>query len=154
MYDGKAEFRYLFNQGGNGWHGQADPISAAIGDAWNTITDPGAAMTMISSGYPPEMLAGAGDFLFAEAVTSVRSVWADVTWDWNLRLPPAGVEPPMNGPFTVGAASRPGENSYSLWDSTGGEWRYFSGDQYHIPHWDYNPWTKWNSPWQNVPLGH
>jgi hypothetical protein len=38
-------------------------------------------------------------------------------------------------------------------DEVGGEWRYHGVDQYHeIHHWDYNAWTEWNSPWQNVPL--
>ncbi len=27
----------------------------------------------------------------------------------------------------------------SLWDENGGEWRYFSGDNYRYPHWDYKP---------------
>jgi hypothetical protein len=32
------------------------------------------------------------------------------------------------------------------WDPEGGEWRYHPADKYHDPHWDYNPWTQWNSP--------
>jgi RHS repeat-associated protein len=36
-------------------------------------------------------------------------------------------------------------------DPEGGEWRYHYPDNYHdTPHWDYNPWTSWNSSWQNL----
>jgi RHS repeat-associated protein len=36
------------------------------------------------------------------------------------------------------------------WDSNGGEWRWHPPDQWHEGHWDYNPWTEWNSPWENI----
>ena len=37
------------------------------------------------------------------------------------------------------------------WDPNMGEWRWHPPDQWHeTGHWDYNPWTEWNSPWQNV----
>lgn len=36
------------------------------------------------------------------------------------------------------------------WDPAGGEWRYHAADKWHGPHWDYNPWTDWNSPWQHI----
>ena len=37
-------------------------------------------------------------------------------------------------------------------DENGGEWRYHDVDPWHsTPHWDYNPWSEWNSPWQNIP---
>jgi RHS repeat-associated protein len=37
-------------------------------------------------------------------------------------------------------------------DPDGGEWRWHTPDSWHQdPHWDYNPWDNWNSPWQNVP---
>jgi hypothetical protein len=36
-------------------------------------------------------------------------------------------------------------------DQQGGEWRWHGPDKYHPNgHWDYNPWTEWNSPWVNV----
>lgn len=57
-------------------------------------------------------------------------------------LPPPGLRPPVEGPLNVGPASRPSEqkvNGKSLWDAKGGEWRYFPGDKFHNPHWDYNP---------------
>ncbi|MBN1917558.1 MAG: RHS repeat-associated core domain-containing protein [Verrucomicrobia bacterium] len=42
----------------------------------------------------------------------------------------------------------------SWWDQKGGEWRWHPADRWHPEgHWDYNPWTEWNSPWQNVPSG-
>ncbi|MCL2592282.1 MAG: hypothetical protein FWD82_02835, partial [Defluviitaleaceae bacterium] len=36
-------------------------------------------------------------------------------------------------------------------DPQGGEWRWHAPDRFHsIGHWDYNPWTSWNSGWQNI----
>jgi hypothetical protein len=71
-------------------------------------------------------------------------------------LPPEGVSPPVSGKVTPGPASRPSEQrrgGQSLWDEKGGEWRYFPGDNYHNPHWDYNPHNLPKAtPWQNVPI--
>jgi|SRR5215471_19736280 len=73
-------------------------------------------------------------------------------------LPPAGIKPPIPDAdqCTPGLASRPSEQrkgGKSLWDPRGGEWRYFPGDQWHNPHWDYNPHDSPSSPWQNIPMG-
>jgi hypothetical protein len=71
-------------------------------------------------------------------------------------LPPEGVNPPVDGPLTPGPASRPsevGKGGQSLWDEHGGEWRYFPGDKWHNPHWDYNGHANPNSPWGNIPIG-
>jgi hypothetical protein len=71
-------------------------------------------------------------------------------------LPPEGVDPPVAGDLNPGPASRPseaGKGGQSLWDEKGGEWRYFPGDKYHNPHWDFNPHNAPNSPWDNVPIG-
>jgi len=68
-------------------------------------------------------------------------------------LPPEGLRQPVDGPLTPGPASRPseqGKGGQSLWDERGGEWRYFPGDKWHNPHWDYNPHS--NSPWDNIPI--
>jgi hypothetical protein len=70
-------------------------------------------------------------------------------------LPPEGVHPPVDGPLTQGPASRPsevGKGGQSLWDEHGGEWRYFPGDKWHNPHWDYNGHGNPNSPWGNIPV--
>jgi hypothetical protein len=70
-------------------------------------------------------------------------------------LPPDGVSPPVSGDVKPGSASRPSEKDkggQSLWDKNGGEWRYFPGDEYHNPHWDFNPHNAPNSAWQNVPI--
>jgi len=41
----------------------------------------------------------------------------------------------------------------SWWDPNGGEWHWAKLDKWHqLPHWDYNPWTQWNSAWQNVDI--
>ncbi len=71
-------------------------------------------------------------------------------------LPPEGVQPPIGGQLAPGPASRPSEErkgGQSLWDENGGEWRYFPGDRYHNPHWDFNPHDAPHSPWENVPIG-
>jgi hypothetical protein len=36
------------------------------------------------------------------------------------------------------------------WDPEGGEWRFHPEDKWHDPHWDYNPWEQWNTPWQHL----
>jgi RHS repeat-associated protein len=44
-----------------------------------------------------------------------------------------------------------GEGSPRWFDPEGGEWRFHDVDPWHsTPHWDYNSWNAWNSPWQNV----
>jgi hypothetical protein len=72
-------------------------------------------------------------------------------------LPPDGVDPPVGGDLTVGPASRPSEQAkggLSLWDDKGGEWRYDPGtNQWHNPHWDYNPHDTKFSLWQNIQIG-
>jgi len=70
-------------------------------------------------------------------------------------LPPDGVRPPVEGPLTQGDPSRPsaqGRGGRSLWDENGGEWRYFPGDEWHNPHWDYNSHTNPRSRWDNIPI--
>jgi hypothetical protein len=70
-------------------------------------------------------------------------------------LPPDGVAPPITGTLTPGLASRPSEQrkgGQSLWDERGGEWRYYPGNKYHHPHWDYNPHDGPNARWQNIPI--
>jgi len=68
-------------------------------------------------------------------------------------LPPEGLLPPVENAdqCTIGPATR-ARAGQSLWDPNGGEWRYDPGDDWHNPHWDYNPWTHPYSPWQNVPI--
>jgi len=72
-------------------------------------------------------------------------------------LPPDRVHPPVGGDLTVGPASRPSEQAkggLSLWDGKGGEWRYDPGtNQWHNPHWDYNPHDTKFSEWQNIQIG-
>jgi RHS repeat-associated protein len=73
-------------------------------------------------------------------------------------LPPSGVNPPGYNPnkWKTGPASRPSERNnggQSNWDPNGGEWRYSPSDNWHNPHWDYNPHNSPNSPWQNIPIG-
>jgi hypothetical protein len=70
-------------------------------------------------------------------------------------LPPESLRPPVSGSLTPGPAGRPSERSVggqSLWDEHGGEWRYFPGDKWHNPHWDYNPHLNPNSRWDNIPI--
>jgi RHS repeat-associated protein len=59
----------------------------------------------------------------------------DWTTEWEWRYP-EGVRP----------------TSPRWFDPQGGEWRWHAPDKWHPDgHWDYNPWTEWNSPWRNVP---
>jgi len=72
-------------------------------------------------------------------------------------LPPSGIEPPTPRVCSVGPASRPSETAkggMSLWTPNGEEWRYSPEDDWHNPHWDFNPWDSGpNTPWQNIPIG-
>lgn len=73
-------------------------------------------------------------------------------------LPPSNIRPPVKNPDLCkpGPASRASERAkggQSLWDKNGGEWRYFPGDRFHNPHWDYNPWSTPSSSWQNIEIG-
>ncbi|MFY9764867.1 MAG: hypothetical protein WAK42_07650, partial [Mycobacterium sp.] len=70
--------------------------------------------------------------------------------------PPGGVRPPIGGELTRGPASQSRARRFggeSLWDEKGGEWRYFPGDEYRNPHWDYNPHDRNNPEWENIPIG-
>jgi RHS repeat-associated protein len=67
--------------------------------------------------------------------------------------PSLGARPPGWDPntWTWGSASGEAEAAWRWWDPNGGEWRWHAPDTYHnIGHWDYNPWTTWNSGWQNI----
>jgi RHS repeat-associated protein len=74
-------------------------------------------------------------------------------------LSPAGpVTPPAGTPRPPGY--RPGDPGWRYdypeglrhreprwFDPKGGEWRHHPADRWHSqPHWDYRPWTEWNSP--------
>jgi RHS repeat-associated protein len=75
-------------------------------------------------------------------------------------LPPVGsprLEPLPPG-WTPEWAWRYGEGTSTKggprwFDPKGGEWRFHGPDKWHPdPHWDYNPWDRFNSPWRNVPI--
>jgi hypothetical protein len=71
-------------------------------------------------------------------------------------LPPEGIKPPVEGECEERPASRPSEQARggkSLWDKKGGEWRWSPENKWHNDHWDYNPHTRPDSPWENVPHG-
>jgi len=69
-------------------------------------------------------------------------------------LPPQGIAPPIPSPCHPGPSSRTGKKGGdSLWDGSGGEWRWDPGDTWHNPHWDHNPHTAPNCPWENIPHG-
>ena len=61
--------------------------------------------------------------------------------------------PPGHDPatWTRDYGTREGTTDLRWRDPAGGEWRMHS-DARHEPHWDYNPWNVWNSPWQNRTL--
>jgi RHS repeat-associated protein len=121
----------------------------------------------------PRDASGFGDDLFPDAGQKPGATWPDwLKWpNWmssesaeeqssvpERGLPPAGIKPPIPeaDQCKPGPASRPSEREKggkSLWDPNGGEWRYFPGDKWHNPHWDYNPHSIPSSPWQNIPIG-
>jgi hypothetical protein len=55
-------------------------------------------------------------------------------------LPPPGTKPPVANPEQCKVAPSTRGDGSSTWDPNGGEWRYAPEDQWHNPHWDYNPW--------------
>ncbi len=58
-------------------------------------------------------------------------------------------QPPGYDPDTWEKGPRSGERQgESYWDPEGGEWHWHPRDRHHDPHWDYNPWDHWNSPWE------
>jgi len=60
--------------------------------------------------------------------------------------------PGWNNDWTWGPPSGDSTVGWRWWDPNGGEWRWHPPDRYHAHgHWDYNPWTEWNSRWRNVP---
>ena len=59
----------------------------------------------------------------------------------------------MRTKITTFKTDNGGKGGQSLWDEHGGEWRYFPGDNWHNPHWDYNGHVNPNSPWGNIPIG-
>jgi hypothetical protein len=59
--------------------------------------------------------------------------------------------PGWNPNWTWGPPSGDAPLPWRWWDDLGGEWHYHGPDPWHsTPHWDHNPWTDWNSPWENV----
>lgn len=71
-----------------------------------------------------------------------------------VRTPPPdlGVRPPgWNSNWEFRLPEGGGNYGPRWFDEEGGEWRFHDIDSWHdIPHWDYNPWNQWNSPWQNI----
>jgi RHS repeat-associated protein len=67
-------------------------------------------------------------------------------FDNNEPLPPG-----WNSNWLEMGATR-AKQGLSWFDESGGEWRYHDIQLPHhpTPHWDYNPWTAPNSPWQNI----
>jgi RHS repeat-associated protein len=76
--------------------------------------------------------------------------WLDI---FKLPKPPIGQpKPPGWTPDWEWRCSEARPDAGPRWfDPQGGEWRW-GEDQRHVPHWDYNPWDSWNSPWKNLDL--
>jgi RHS repeat-associated protein len=78
-------------------------------------------------------------------------------WPSDPKPPQGGPTPPGYDPtnpgWRYGYPEGPTIQSPRYFDPKGGEWRFHPPDRWHpAPHWDYNPWDQWNSPWQNVPI--
>jgi RHS repeat-associated protein len=93
-----------------------------------------------------------------EIVLMVRPWWVS-PWRWQnpFRVPP----PPPNQPKPPGWTSDwkwqcpegTSPQGPRWFDPKGGEWRWHKADRWHPEsHWDYNPWTQWNSPWRNLDI--
>lgn len=87
-----------------------------------------------------------------KTVFQIKNVLTATETD-RIGLPPPGIDPPVANPQDLVEGPSTQGFGKSLWDPNGGEWRYDVGNEFHNPHWDYNPWTQWNSPWQNVQIG-
>jgi RHS repeat-associated protein len=60
---------------------------------------------------------------------------------------PPGWTPEWDYRYPEGDSTKRGKRWF---DPEGGEWRRHEADKHHPePHWDYNPWDAWNSPWRN-----
>ena len=99
------------------------------------------------------LMGGGAGLLTGGALLDLGATVGDVLAE-SAGLAPEGVLPITGngGPLEIGPASayRPG---WSLWDSTGTEYRYAAEDNWHNPHWDTNTWSQWNTPWRNTPIG-
>jgi len=114
-------------------------------------------------------------FLFgATAMQAAGNLMAAGQANARALLPPSGAQHQTSGqPRSAGGAVNwrtgqgyprpPGWNDSWEWrhgtrgdtprwfDPQGGEWRWHAPDKHHpTGHWDFNPWTHWNSPWQNI----
>jgi RHS repeat-associated protein len=70
-------------------------------------------------------------------------------WDSDTYPKPPG----WNPNWRWGPATGEADAGWRWFDPQGGEWRWHAPDRWHPHgHWDYNPWTDWNSPWRNVPV--
>jgi len=59
--------------------------------------------------------------------------------------------PGWNDKWKWGPPSGEKEGDWRWFDPEGGEWRRHEKDKWHPdPHWDFNPWDNWNSPWRNL----
>ena len=81
-------------------------------------------------------------FNFVKGLTTSKNPWDEINWP----------KPPKDDTFTIGNPSRQkannrGENS--LYDSSGGEWRWDANGHGNGPHWDYKPSGN-NQPWKNI----
>ena len=87
----------------------------------------------------------------AAAATAAGSL---IIGEMSERTNPTGPKPPgWNDNWEWRHPEGNSESSPRWFDEDGGEWRYHDVDPWHnAPHWDYNPWDEWNSPWRNIPI--
>lgn len=146
-----AAFGYLYNEacGGGNCYGEIQRQWEQVTNAVVVGFQDAIAELGEYYGYAGAALGGGG---VARTAARVAIRYAA---EQSYGLPPEGTYPPGVNPrdLMVGPASRPGAPGKSLYDRTGGEWRFQSGDKWHNPHWDHNSWKSWNSPWENVPIG-
>lgn len=84
--------------------------------------------------------------LAAEKEAADAKAWSELPTAARRSEKPPGFDPET---WQWRSASR-NKVGMDWWDPEGGEWRYHPADKYHAPHWDYNPWTQWNTRWQHL----
>ena len=101
-------------------------LSNAMYNMYDTIYNPGPSDPFVGGGKPSGVSGNVNP-------KDIKPTGWSANWEWRYG--------------TRGDSPR-------WFDPNGGEWRLHTPDAHHtITHWDYNPWTDWNSQWRNLTLG-
>ena len=122
-------------------------VSGASGDL--LCNGYGQVVSQVPGAIPANMTNAGLVFIGGALITGLADELADVGVGTSLRPPlPPGWDPSWEWRYPEGSST----SSPRWFDPEGGEWRWHPPDKWHPDgHWDYNPWTEWNSPWRNIP---